>query len=344
MAEQAKAFIKETLNGRYQLVEHLNDGYFSHVFKALDRQRASFVALKILKADAALNPRSRIEFQREGDLLKELNHCQNVVKLLDSFTSSTKPDPRGSPTQDEFSFHVLELADKTLSELAAHPNEVDWLERLRLFRHVASGVHQMHLNGIVHRDLKASNVLLFHTEEEPPIAKVADLGRSCKISETRSLTPSDYAAGRGDKNHAPPEHFWLLGSSESHALRMADIFLLGSVLYEIATGESITENLAEEWVSLSSSVRAQSFEKRQLDYRMATKRLINLLEKALELLTDKVPSKIRELVVAFLRQMCHPVVERREPSFGDGTNSPERGLQWVICQTETIMERLESDY
>ena len=103
------------------------------------------------------------------------------------------------------SFHVMDLADGALSELLPLRHEVGWGDKLRIFRDVVSGIHQMHGQRIVHRDLEASNVLLFDTATRTPVAKVSDLGRSRDLTQPPRFAVDSYAAGRGDRSHAPPE-------------------------------------------------------------------------------------------------------------------------------------------
>ena len=74
-------------------------------------------------------------------------------------------------------FHVLELAEGSLADLIAVLPQLPWNERLSLFRDVVLGVHQMHSNSVMHRDLKSSNCLLFGSKGQVVSAKVNDLGR-----------------------------------------------------------------------------------------------------------------------------------------------------------------------
>ena len=161
--------------------------------------------MKVLKPDAAVHPESAVEFDHEGELLEALRKSRNVVELLDSDSSSITVTVNETPLPMLVSFHVMELADAALSELLLLRHEVDWTVKLRLFRDVVAGIHQMHVKGIVHRDLKASNVLLFDTKKRRPTAKVSDLGRSRDLSRPPRFGQHAYAAGRGDRSDAPSE-------------------------------------------------------------------------------------------------------------------------------------------
>ena len=159
MAGVADAYLGQTLAGRYRLISHLADGGFSHVFKTADQRSGALVAVKVLQPDAAVHPESAVEFDHEGELLEALGKSRNVVGLFDSGSSTITVTVKETPLPLLVSFHVMELADAALSELLPLRHEVDWADKLRLFRDVVAGIHQMHVKGMVHRDLKASNVL-----------------------------------------------------------------------------------------------------------------------------------------------------------------------------------------
>ncbi len=239
------------------------------------------------------------------------------------------------------SFHVMELADAALSELLPLRHEVDWADKLRLFRDVVAVVHQMHVKGIVHRDLKASNVLLFDTETRRPAAKISDLGHSRDISRPPRFPVDVYAAGRGDRSHAPPEHLWHLGDTDDAALRRADVYLLGSVLYEIATGQSITSMTVPYWGSYIRVEGNMSQQDREAHFRAAARHMVEIHEAALRLLAHEAPPEIRRLVVDLVRQMCHPLPVRRERRFRAERNTPAWGLEWAIRRVDIIIKNLE---
>lgn len=341
MASPARAYLTQTLAGRYQLVEHLADGNFSHVFKAIDQPHNAVVAAKMLRLDAAVHPDSALEFKHEGKLLNLLRSSSRVVSLLDSGSSEITVNINGTPAPLQVSFHVLEHADGALSELLPLREELDWRDRLSMFRDVVLGVHQMHLKYIVHRDLKGSNVLLFDTASAQVIAKVSDLGRSRNLEQPPRFDVEAYAAGRGDKSHAPPEHLWNLGRFDHTSHRRADIYLAGSVLFELATGVGITSMTFADWNAHSSAAANMSQRDRETAYGAAARLMVEAHESALGVLADEVPKQIRHLVVDLVRQMCHPDPTRRERRFRIERSNPAWGLQWAIRRIDIIIKNLE---
>ena len=199
----------------------------------------------------------------------------------------------------------------------------------------------MHTKQIMHRDLKADNVLLFDTSRTRPVAKISDLGRSRDLTHSPRFPMDSYIAGRGDMNFAPPEHLWQLERIDANALRQADIYLLGSVLYEIATGQGITSVMMPDWHSHSSAVAGMSLRSREASFRAAGRHMADLHETALDLLAGETPLEIRQLVVELVRQMCSPIPARREHRFSAERKNPTWGLQWVIRRVDIVIKNLE---
>ena len=341
MVSPAEAYLTQSLAGRYQLVEHLADGNFSHVFKANDQRLNALVAVKMLQPSAAVHPESTVEFKHEGEMLTRLERSSNVISVLHSGNSQITVDINGTPVPLSVSFHVLERADGALSELLPLREEVEWCDKLVMFRDVVVGTHQMHLQRIMHRDLKASNVLLFDTRSIRVVAKVSDLGRSRDLRQQPRFDVDAYAAGRGDKSHAPPEHLWHLGRTDEAALRRADIYLAGSVLFELATGVGITSMTFTDWVAHSHAAASMNPQDRETAFHAAARQMTDVHEAALGVLADETPREIRHLVVGLVRQMCNPEPARREQRFRIERKNPVWGLQWVIRRVDIIIKNLK---
>ena len=341
MVGTADAYLTQTLAGRYQLIRHLADGNFSHVFSAIDQRSSALVAVKMLQPSAAVQPDSTVEFKHEGELLERLARSSNVVDLLDSGNAQITVEINGQPVPLSVSFHAMELADGALSELLPLYDQLDWRRRLHIFRDVVVGTHQMHLQRIMHRDLKSSNVLLFDTRTARVVARVSDLGRSRDLRLPPRFDVDTYAAGRGDMSHAPPEHLWHLGLTDDIALRRADIYLAGSVLFELGTGVGITSLTFADWFAHSLAAATMSQQDRETAFSAAGRLMAEAHEDALGVLADEAPKAIRQLVVDLARQMCHPDPARRERRFRVERRNPAWGLQWAIRRVDIIIKTLE---
>jgi len=187
---EAQIYLGERMCGRYLIRTFLGSGAFAGVFEAVDEHAGDTpVAVKILSIQAAQSPDARLEFDGERELLRALTGCSNVVTLIDADQHTMTLSANGVDFKVEASFLVLELANASLAELLLDRRKIAWSDRLQLFRDVAKGVHQMHLQRMVHRDAKADNALVFSA---PPLAKVSDLGRSCRTDNARRFALEDY--------------------------------------------------------------------------------------------------------------------------------------------------------
>lgn len=341
MADDPNVFVGETIGNRYRIEELVGYGYFSFVFKAFDQQARVPVAVKVLKLTHVGTREAVMEFDAEGQLLQSLNGKPNIVELSDSGSSILPISIGGASAQMSIRFHAMELADLALVDLLADRDEVDWVDRLRIYRDVVSGLHQMHTSFVVHRDLKAGNVLLFEIGRRRVAAKVSDLGRSRDLSSDARLPASEYQRGRGDFDHAPPEHYLGLGRSLDRDFRYADLFLVGSVLCEVISGQRMN-SLALIPDSTLRAFLAASGERREAMFDTWSARAVLEYATAISLVSGEVPAPIRHQVVELLTQLCHPIPKMREKRQKREQNMPEWGLEWVLRRVDIILKRLEA--
>lgn len=264
---EVKLFLSETLAGRYRPLRHIGSGGFAGVFEAKDGHTGRSVAAKILRLSQCSVSGSQREFRDEVELLGKLRGCDRVIQLHDSgeHTVNLSHPLSGESISVSTEFAVLELAAGSLADLLLYGDEFSWPDRLRLYRDVIKGVHQMHLHRIVHRDVKAENGLVF--EGRSPVAKVGDLGRSHDTSEPRRFAIEAYLCGRGDTRFAPFEFLWLQGTQEPEDQARADLFLLGALLFEIAVGVSYTALVTASPVTVIHEKAALSESDRERDWR-----------------------------------------------------------------------------
>lgn len=335
-------FLSETLAGRYRPAAHLGSGGFAGAFLATDDRSETEVAAKILKISQCSDPDARREFRDEVDLLGKLRDCDRVIRRLDSgdHVVSLRHPLSGGSISVTTEFVVLELAAGSLADLLLYGASFTWSDRLRLYRDVVKGVHQMHLRRIVHRDVKAENGLVV---EHPPAAKIADLGRAHDTNEPPRFAVEAYLGGRGDTRFAPFEFLWLQGTQDPEDQARADLYLLGALLFELATGVGLTTAVATDPLAVMRSKAALAETDRERDWRANIPLLKDSARPAFESFGRELPAVIRERAVGVLEQLTDPDPARRLPRRrgGHGPQPDAWDLQWLLDRIDGLRRAVD---
>ena len=207
--------------GHYEIVSPLGAGGMGEVYRAVDRRLDRQVAIKILPVEFRENAQLRVRFEREAKIISSLSH-PHICTIHDV------------GQENGIDYLVLELLDgETLADrLLKGPVPVPQL--LRYGIEIADALDKAHRQGIVHRDLKPANVMLTKSG-----AKLLDFGlaKSSSIvgdfegaTHRKSLTAEGTILGTFQ--YMAPEQ---LEGSDADA--RTDIFALGAILYEMATGK-----------------------------------------------------------------------------------------------------------
>lgn len=228
-----------------------------------------------------------------------------MIELLDSgqHTVNLRHSPSGGRISVTTDFAVLELAAGSLADLLLYGPSFTWPDRLGLYRDVVKGVHQMHLKRIVHRDVKAENGLVL---ERPPVAKIADLGRAHDTSEAPRFAVEAYLLGRGDTHFAPFEFLWLQGTQDPEDQARADVFLLGSLLFEMATGVALTALVTGNPAAVIHATAALPPADRERDWQANIPKLREGARPAMESFALSLPPAIRVRARSLLEQLTDP--------------------------------------
>ncbi len=323
--------------GPYRLQTYLGRGGFALVFQAVNTTTQAQVAVKLLVPNS--DPHAAAEFDAEGGLLRKLNRCEGVVTLIDSGIADIPVSIYGVDFALPFKYHVLSLASGSLDELTSDPARLAalaWEDRLSLWRGAIKGIHQMHLRGVAHRDIKAENCLLLvrgrHTE-----IRIADLGRSRDLTVGPTLVPQDYLGGRGDRRFAAPEFLWLQGGQNGLDFRAADLYGLGSLLSELVTGHPMTALAIGPWQMAVAQGENDLLKGIRRDLAV----LRPQFRRAIDEVADQMPSSVRGDSAAMLAQLCDPVPIVRFPQRRT-TNSRliEPGLGWLLRRADILAKRL----
>ncbi len=205
--------------GRYEVVRLLGAGGMGEVYLAKHERLQREVALKVLPAGVLSDDASRKRFRNEALALSKLNH-RNIETVYDF------------DTQEDMDFLVMEyLPGETLdAKLASGP--LPEKEIARLGAQITEGLTAAHAQDIIHRDLKPGNLVVTPDGR----LKILDFGlakllpRVGEKSQIETVTSSD--AVSGTLPYMAPEQ--LRGETVD---ARTDIFALGAVLYEMATGK-----------------------------------------------------------------------------------------------------------
>ena len=211
-----RSLVGSTLS-HYRILEPLGTGGMSEVYLAEDEKLGRRVALKVLPRELAGNPERLARFRREARTVAALNH-PHIVTL--------------HSTEDAQGLHFLTmelLEGGTLAE-QIRPGGLPADELLRLALPLADAVAAAHARGITHRDLKPANVMMSADGR----VKVVDFGLAKHTAEDRGGSTSLTVDGRilGTVAYMSPEQ--VVGHPVDCR---SDVFSLGIVLYELATGE-----------------------------------------------------------------------------------------------------------
>ena len=195
----------------YRIIEKLGEGGMGIVFKAEDCNLGRMVALKFLAPHAMEDHDSQARFLREAKAAAALDH-PNVCTVYEI----------GEAEGRVFLAMALVEGDRVSDRIAKRPLEVR--EALDVAIQTAQGLQAAHEKGIVHRDIKSSNLMINRQGQ----VKIMDFGIALLADRTR-LTHSAMIVGT--PGYLSPEQ-----AQRRHADPRSDIWSLGIVIYEMVTG------------------------------------------------------------------------------------------------------------
>src|SRR6266702_4512413 len=236
--------------GRYKLLEKVGEGGCGVVYVAEQTEPVRRrVALKVIKL--GMDTKAVVaRFEAERQALAMMDH-PNIAKVLDAGSTESPhpasshplpPDGRGTGGEGRSylsagrPYFVMELVRGIRITDYCDQNNLSTVERLQLFIQVCHAIQHAHQKGIIHRDIKSSNILVT-LHDGVPVPKVIDFG-IVKATEGRLTDATVYTQLHqfiGTPAYMSPEQAEMSGLDID---TRSDIYSLGVLLYELLAGST----------------------------------------------------------------------------------------------------------
>jgi serine/threonine protein kinase len=240
-AEQAGSTI-----GRYKLLEKIGHGGFGDVYMAQQlKPMKRRVALKIIKL--GMDTKQVVaRFEAERQALALMDH-PNIARVLD-----------GGETGSGRPYFVMELVRGDPITDYCDREKLPTKERLKLFQQVCQAIQHAHQKGVIHRDIKPTNVLITVADGQP-LAKVIDFGiaKATNTELTEKTLFTEFRQLIGTPQYMSPEQAERSGVDID---TRSDIYSLGVLLYEMLTGKTPvdpTSLKSAAWEELQRLIREE---------------------------------------------------------------------------------------
>ncbi len=284
--------IGKVLASRYEILEKIGEGGMAIVYKARCKLLNRFVAVKVLKEEYAKDEVFVARFRAEAQSAAALTH-PNIVSVYDV----------GQEDGGKINYIVMELLEATtlkdyINEHGALSSEMT----LKISAQIASALDCAHKAHIIHRDIKPQNIVL----NKNMVAKVTDFGIA-KVSTTTGATITNFGSTMGSVHYFSPEH-----AKGGYTDEKSDIYSLGIVMYEMATGKVPFDGDSPVSVALKQ-IQEEAVEPIKLNPAISMS-LNEIIKKAMQKNTALRYQNANEILIDISRALANPnaILKRQE--------------------------------
>lgn len=201
--------------GNYRIRRVIGEGGMGIVYEAEDLELQRRVAIKVMREDTSRTPGARERFLREARAMAAIksDHIVTIYQV---------------GVEDDLPYFVMEMLEgRPLNDYLTSGKRLSWKQVLRLAEEMAQGLSDAHAKGLIHRDIKPANIFI---EMPRGRVKILDFGLARPMEKATQLTKS--GAVMGTPHYMAPEQ---AGGKKTD--ERADLFSLGVILYQMATGD-----------------------------------------------------------------------------------------------------------
>ncbi len=201
-----------TFAGRYQIIEELGKGGMGKVYKALDTEIKEKIALKLINPEISADKKTIERFQNELKFARKISH-RNVCRMYDL-------------NKEEGNYYITMeyVPGEDLKSVIGMMGQLSGGKAISVARQVCEGLTEAHKLGVVHRDLKPQNIMI----DKEGNARIMDFGIARSI-KGKGITDAGVMIGT-------PEYMSPEQAEVKEVDQRSDIYSLGVILYEMATG------------------------------------------------------------------------------------------------------------
>jgi serine/threonine protein kinase len=215
----AGELVDTVLDGKYRITRKIGAGSMGDVYEGRQEGTGRRVAVKVLKPERAARDVHRHRFLREARSALMIPH-PNVVEVIEV----------GATELGLLYFSMEYLQGEDLGALLKRRRHLPWSQTREILLQVAAGLAAAHARGVVHRDVKPSNILLL-AGRDPPVVKIVDFGVAKLSAGMVSRVLTSAADVVGTVLYMSPEQ-----AEGDPADERSDIYALGVMAYETVVG------------------------------------------------------------------------------------------------------------